>query len=85
MLREAGAAHESEQIGIPPERLRRSYHQAYHIRRRYTVLDLAEAGIGQSALDEVVADAVAIHRCDRAEIRSASAGLPSPTAARWRR
>ncbi|MGV9410280.1 type IV toxin-antitoxin system AbiEi family antitoxin domain-containing protein [Nocardia sp. NPDC003693] len=50
-----------------------------------TVLDLAEAGIGQSALDEVVADAVAIHRCDTAEIRSASAGLPPSTAARLHR
>ncbi|MEU0544263.1 type IV toxin-antitoxin system AbiEi family antitoxin domain-containing protein [Nocardia sp. NPDC005978] len=50
-----------------------------------TVLDLAEAGIGQSALDEVVADAVAIHRCDTAEIRTASAGLPPPTAARLHR
>jgi glycerol-1-phosphate dehydrogenase [NAD(P)+] len=41
MLREAGAAYESEQIGISAERLRRSYRQAYHIRRRFTVLDLA--------------------------------------------
>ncbi|MGW4243044.1 hypothetical protein ACWELQ_11125, partial [Nocardia sp. NPDC004722] len=50
-----------------------------------TVLDLAEAGIGQAALDEVVADAVAIHRCARAEIRSASATLDPPTAARLHR
>ncbi|WP_067700792.1 hypothetical protein [Nocardia jejuensis] len=50
-----------------------------------TVLDLAEAGIGQSALDEVVADAVAIHRCARAEIRSASSALPPATAARVNR
>ncbi|WP_067543309.1 hypothetical protein [Nocardia crassostreae] len=50
-----------------------------------TVLDLAEAGIGQSALDEVVADAVAIHRCARAEIRSASSALPPNTAARLHR
>ncbi|MEV6767858.1 type IV toxin-antitoxin system AbiEi family antitoxin domain-containing protein [Nocardia sp. NPDC051030] len=50
-----------------------------------TVLDLAEAGIGQSALDEIVADAVAIHRCARAEIRSASAALSPATAARLHR
>lgn len=50
-----------------------------------TVLDLAEAGIGQAALDEVVADAVAIHRCARSEIRSASADLPPPVAARLHR
>ncbi|MBF6333794.1 hypothetical protein [Nocardia transvalensis] len=49
-----------------------------------TVLDLAETGIGQAALDEVVADAVAIHRCASAEIRSAAAGLPPRTAARVR-
>jgi glycerol-1-phosphate dehydrogenase [NAD(P)+] len=54
MLREAGAAHESEQIGIPPERLRRSYHQAYHIRRRFTVLDVAKrCGLLEHALDIV--------------------------------
>ncbi|MFE3261145.1 hypothetical protein ACFXPS_40050 [Nocardia sp. NPDC059091] len=50
-----------------------------------TVLDLAEAGIGQAALDEVVADAVAIHRCARAEIRSASTALDPATAARLHR
>lgn len=47
-----------------------------------TVLDLAETGIGQAALDEVVADAVAIHRCATAEIRSAAERLPPRTAAR---
>lgn len=41
MLREAGAPVESEQIGIDAARLRRSYTQAYHIRRRFTVLDVA--------------------------------------------
>ncbi|NNH74762.1 hypothetical protein HLB23_33765 [Nocardia uniformis] len=50
-----------------------------------TVLDLAEAGIGQTALDEVVADAVAIDRCASDEIRSASSALPAPTAARLHR
>lgn len=54
MLREAGAAHESEQIGISPERLRRSYRQAYHIRRRFTVLDVAKrSGLLEPALDIV--------------------------------
>jgi glycerol-1-phosphate dehydrogenase [NAD(P)+] len=41
MLREAGAPTEPEQIGISRERLRRSYWQAFCIRRRFTVLDLA--------------------------------------------
>ncbi|AYF73506.1 hypothetical protein D7D52_06145 [Nocardia yunnanensis] len=50
-----------------------------------TVLDLAEAGIGQAALDEVVADAVAIHRCARAEIRSASTALDPASASRLHR
>ncbi|MGQ4596958.1 hypothetical protein [Nocardia sp. R6R-6] len=45
-----------------------------------TVLDLAEAGIGQAALNEVVADAVAIHRCVGEEITDAGARL-SPRAA----
>ncbi|WP_227997266.1 hypothetical protein [Nocardia australiensis] len=47
-----------------------------------TVLDLAEADIGQSALDEVVGDAVAIHRCAIEGIRSASGYLPPHAAAR---
>ncbi|MBF6196128.1 hypothetical protein U3653_31005 [Nocardia sp. CDC186] len=46
-----------------------------------TVLDLAESDIGQSALNEVVADAVAIHRCAGGEITDAGARL-SPRAAR---
>lgn len=41
MLREAGAAYFPEHIGITRDRLRRSYRQAYHIRRRFTVLDFA--------------------------------------------
>ncbi len=45
-----------------------------------TVLDLAEGDIGQAALDEVVADAVAIDRCAGAEITEAGARL-SPRAA----
>jgi predicted transcriptional regulator of viral defense system len=50
-----------------------------------TVLDLAETGIGQIALDEVVADAVAIHRCAGAEIGAAAESLPSHIAIRVRR
>jgi len=41
MLRRAGAPTEPEQIGLTRERLRRSYWQAFCIRRRFTVLDLA--------------------------------------------
>jgi glycerol-1-phosphate dehydrogenase [NAD(P)+] len=40
-LRAAGAPVEPEEIGISPTRLRESFRQAYHLRRRYTVLDLA--------------------------------------------
>jgi hypothetical protein len=50
-----------------------------------TILDLAESGIGQIALDEVVADAVAIDRCDVDEIHTAAAALPDRTATRLRR
>ncbi|NQE65684.1 hypothetical protein NG2371_00123 [Nocardia gamkensis] len=46
-----------------------------------TVLDLAEGDIGQAALNEVVADAVAIDRCAGREITDAGARL-SPRAAR---
>jgi glycerol-1-phosphate dehydrogenase [NAD(P)+] len=54
MLREAGAPYESEQIGVSPERLRRSYWQAYHIRRRFTVLDFARrTGLLEPSLDRV--------------------------------
>lgn len=42
----AGAPTEPEQIGITRERLRTSFRRAYHIRRRFTVLDLAvQAGL----------------------------------------
>ncbi len=40
-LQAVGAPTEPEQIGISRERLRRSFWQAYFIRRRFTVLDLA--------------------------------------------
>ncbi|MCX6953237.1 MAG: sn-glycerol-1-phosphate dehydrogenase [Verrucomicrobia bacterium] len=36
-----GAPTEPEQIGLTRERLRTSFRRAYHIRRRFTVLDLA--------------------------------------------
>jgi glycerol-1-phosphate dehydrogenase [NAD(P)+] len=46
MLEESGAPTEGAQVGVSPPRLATSYRQAYHIRRRYTVLDLAErAGV----------------------------------------
>jgi glycerol-1-phosphate dehydrogenase [NAD(P)+] len=41
MLRDVGAPTEPEEIGITRERLRGSYWQAFCIRRRFTVLDLA--------------------------------------------
>jgi glycerol-1-phosphate dehydrogenase [NAD(P)+] len=54
MLRAAGCPTEPEQIGISRDRLRRSYEQAYYIRRRFTVLDLAQRlGVLESALDEL--------------------------------
>jgi glycerol-1-phosphate dehydrogenase [NAD(P)+] len=40
LLQAAGCPVESEQIGISRERLRESFRKAYHIRRRFTVLDL---------------------------------------------
>jgi len=54
MLRAAGAPIEPEQIGIPRERLRASFWQAFFIRRRFTVLDLAvRAGVLEECLDEI--------------------------------
>ena len=54
MLREAGAQYLSESIGIDRDRLRRSYRQAYHIRRRFTILDVVRrAGMMDTALDDV--------------------------------
>lgn len=41
VLRDAGCPTRPEEIGIGRERLRESYRQAYFIRRRFTVLDLA--------------------------------------------
>jgi len=46
LLQAAGAPHLPEQISISPARLRDSHRLAYHIRRRFTVLDLAvETGL----------------------------------------
>jgi glycerol-1-phosphate dehydrogenase [NAD(P)+] len=54
LLKDAGAPYVSESIGIDRDRLRRSYRQAYHIRRRFTILDVVRrAGLMQTALDDV--------------------------------
>ena len=54
MLREANAPTEPEHIGITRERLRRSYWQAFCIRRRFTVLDLAvRTGLLDQCLDQI--------------------------------
>lgn len=56
MLAEAGCASQPEEIGISRERLRRSYEQAFYIRRRFTVLDLAKlSGAGEEAFDALFA------------------------------
>ena len=47
-----GAPAEPEEIGITRERLRASFQRAYHIRRRFTVLDLAvRTGLLDGSLD----------------------------------
>jgi glycerol-1-phosphate dehydrogenase [NAD(P)+] len=57
MLLEAGAPAASDAIGISPERLATCYRQAYHIRRRYTVLDLAErAGVLDTCVERISGD-----------------------------
>jgi glycerol-1-phosphate dehydrogenase [NAD(P)+] len=57
MLAAVGAPTRPEEIGISRERLRQSYRQAYLIRRRFTVLDLAaQAGVFEACLDRVFAD-----------------------------
>lgn len=54
MLGEAGCPTEPEQIGIGRARLRMSYEQAYHIRRRFTVLDVMEQlGLMPAALNRL--------------------------------
>ncbi len=54
MLTAAGAPTEPEQIGFSRNRLRLSFYQAYHIRRRFTVLDLAvRAGLLDQVLERM--------------------------------
>lgn len=54
MLGAAGAPITPEQIGISRERLRASFWQAYCIRRRFTILDLAaRAGVLDECLEEI--------------------------------
>lgn len=54
MLAAAGAPYASAQIGIGTERLELSYRKAYHIRRRFTVLDLARrTGAFEDALARI--------------------------------
>ncbi|MFN7139191.1 MAG: iron-containing alcohol dehydrogenase, partial [Limisphaerales bacterium] len=54
MLEQAGAPTEPEQIGIGRQRLRDSFEQAYYIRRRFTVLDLAvRTNLLNSFLDRI--------------------------------
>ena len=54
LLREVGAPTEPEQIGISRERLRDSYWQAWCVRRRFTVLDLAaRTGVLDDCLKEI--------------------------------
>jgi glycerol-1-phosphate dehydrogenase [NAD(P)+] len=54
LLQAAGCPVESEQIGISRERLRESFRKAYHIRRRFTVLDLIRrANLWEKALGQL--------------------------------
>ena len=54
MLQAAGAPTEPEAIGISRARLRDSYRQAFCIRRRFTVLDVAmRTGLLEDCLDEI--------------------------------
>ncbi|HNY41188.1 MAG TPA: sn-glycerol-1-phosphate dehydrogenase [Bryobacteraceae bacterium] len=57
MLAAAGAPTDSRQIGISTERLALSCRQAYHLRRRFTVLDLARR---TANFDAAVANVVAL-------------------------
>ncbi|EEF61692.1 sn-glycerol-1-phosphate dehydrogenase [Pedosphaera parvula] len=52
MLQQVGAPVEPEQIGISRERLKKAFVQAYYIRRRFTVLDVARrAGVLHDCLN----------------------------------
>lgn len=55
-LQEVGSPSRPAEIGISSERLRVSYRQAWHIRRRFTVLDLAaQAGVLSKCVDQLFA------------------------------
>lgn len=54
MLQAAGAPVEPEQIGISRDRLRASFWQAFFVRRRFTVLDLAvRTGLLNACIEEI--------------------------------
>ena len=54
LLRRGRLPGKPEQIGISPERLRVSFRKAYHIRRRFTILDLVRrANLWDHCLDQV--------------------------------
>ncbi len=56
MLAAAGAPSEPEDIGIDRPRLQRSYFEAQQIRRRFTVLDLANiTGLLAKAVERLFA------------------------------
>jgi glycerol-1-phosphate dehydrogenase [NAD(P)+] len=58
MLADAGAPVAPEQIGISRSRLRQTYREAYFIRRRLTVLDLAvRTGLLDACLDRIFSGA----------------------------
>ncbi|MDB5297096.1 MAG: egsA 2 [Phycisphaerales bacterium] len=74
MLAAAGAPSEPEQVGISRDRLRDSYHQAYLIRRRFTVLDLAvEAGVLDASLGRLFPP---LRRSFHPRARRGTASLP---------
>lgn len=53
-LEAVGAPSEPEQIGISRTRLRESFRRAFHLRRRFTVLDVAmRTGLLESLLDDL--------------------------------
>jgi glycerol-1-phosphate dehydrogenase [NAD(P)+] len=57
MLRKAGAPVMPEEIGIPRLRLKKSFRQAYYIRRRFTILDvLVMTGSLDDYLEEMFED-----------------------------
>jgi glycerol-1-phosphate dehydrogenase [NAD(P)+] len=54
MLQAVGAPTSPEEIGISRERLRNSFQMAYHIRRRFTILDVVvRTGILEGALENL--------------------------------